>query len=182
MHIGHLQGIATLAGVELLANEVLPQLKKSLPPDSFEIHLVGGFFETMPAELQAAMRDPHVRIRGQVTPADEEFLSSNVVLVPTPIDLGIRVRILTAFSFGSCVVAHTSNAKGIPELKDGANALLAADGKGLALACKRIFEDAGLEEEMGRGARATYLSSFSLEAAGGRLCEVMDQLAGANRA
>jgi glycosyltransferase involved in cell wall biosynthesis len=180
MHIGHLQGIATLAGVEMLVRDILPRLRTRLPPDSFEVHLVGGFFETMPAELQAALRaDSAVRIRGQVTPADDEFLSSDILLVPTPIELGIRVRIITGFSFGSCIVAHEANRKGIPELEDGVNALVGGDGASLADACARVYADPALKAALGRKARETYEAAFSLEAAGGALCRTMDELAGA---
>ncbi|MDB5103981.1 MAG: hypothetical protein JWP91_1670 [Fibrobacteres bacterium] len=181
MHIGHLQGIATLAGVELLANTILPRLKSLFAPGTFEIHLVGGFFDSMPPSLQEAMRDPHVRIRGQVSPADAEFLSSDVVLVPTPIELGIRVRIITAFSFGNCIVAHSANQKGIPELEHGVNAMIASDGGSLAEICKRLYDDPALRSRLREGSRRTYEEKFSLAAAGGRISDVMDGLVKADR-
>lgn len=182
MHIGHLQGIATLSGVELLAKEVLPELDRIMPPGSFEVHLVGGFFETMPSELQRAMRHPALKVRGQVSPADGEFLAADVVLVPTPIELGIRVRILTAFSFGNCVVAHPANCKGIPEMKHGTNALLSTDGAGLARLCKDVHSDPSLGERIGAAARKTYEERFSLEAAGGDICDILDRIARAGEA
>jgi len=178
MHIGHLQGIATLAGVELLLKAILPDLESLLPQDSFEIHLVGGFFESLPSELRSTINaSSYIKVRGQVTPADSEFLAADIVLVPTPIELGIRVRILTAFSFGTCVVAHSANKKGIPEMEHGVNALLGSDGAELARHCKYIFDNPSAKLEIGNRGRKTYEKFFSLEAAGGKLCEIMNSIA-----
>ena len=177
MHIGHLKGIATLAGIELLANEILPRLKESMPEGSWEFHLVGGFFDTMPMPLQDRLKQFKVKIRGQISPPDDEFFSSHVVLVPTPIELGIRVRIVTAFSFGSCVVAHVANKRGIPELEDSKNCLLGNSGEELALACIRLLKEPKLREGLERGARKTYENYFSIHSAGGEVIKGLGQIA-----
>ena len=178
MHIGHLRGTATLSGVELIAMEILPRLKAALPLDSFEIHLVGGYFETLPEDLKARLIDPAVKVRGQISPSDEEFLSSHIVLVPTPIELGIRVRIITAFSFGSCIVAHTANRAGIPELESGRNCLLGGDGKSLADHCVALLSDPGRRASLEEGARRTYDDAFSLGTAGAAIAERLAALVG----
>lgn len=178
MHIGHLKGIATLAGVDLLANGILPILENSLKDGTLELHLVGGFFDQMPRALQEQLTRPAVKVRGQISPPDEEFLSSHVVLVPTPIELGIRVRIITAFSFGSCIVAHTANQLGIPELQDGENCLLGSSGGELAQACLRVLKDSDLRKKLEIGARKTYETKFSLATAGGEIAQSIEELAG----
>ncbi len=176
LHIGHLQGIATLTGVELLAKEILPHLRRILPLGRFAIHIVGGFFEALPRALKRLLDDPSVKIRGQINPPDEEFLSSHVVLVPTPIELGIRVRILTAFSYGTCVVAHEANKRGIPELEHGVNCLLGSDGKGLAELCASVYRDPERRHRIETNGRKTYETWFSMESAGGAICEALSNL------
>ena len=177
MHIGHLQGIATLSGLELLATGILPGLLKKMPASSFEIHVVGGFFETMPAKLKKFLNHPNIKIRGPVYPSDKEFLSSGIVLVPTPIELGIRVRIITAFSYGSCIVAHSANKKGIPELEDGKNCLLGNSADQLADLCAKVYNNPQLQAELSRNARKTYEKYFSPVIAGGAICETIEKIA-----
>lgn len=166
MHIGHLRGIATLTGVELLARDMLPELSRRLTPDGFELHIVGGYHDTLPADLKQALTHPAVVFRGQISPPDAEFLSSHVLIVPTPVDLGIRVRILTAFSYGCPVVAHRANAQGIPELEHGVNCLLADDGETLARHCVALAEDEALRKRLEEGGRATFERCFSTATAG----------------
>ncbi len=177
LHIGHLQGIATLLGVELLASRILPSLVDKIGCSNFEVHLVGGYFETMPIELQKLLRHPAVRIRGQVSPADDEFSTSHIVLVPTPIELGVRVRILTAFSFGRCIVAHHANKQGIPELQHGVNCLLGSTGEELASHCVQLLKDVSLRERIERGARETYENNYSFSTAGKALADHLEFIA-----
>lgn len=176
MHIGHLRGIATLTGVELLAKQVLPDLTRRLTPDGFELHVVGGYHETLPADLKQALSHPAVVFRGQISPPDDEFLSSHVLIVPTPVDLGIRVRILTAFSYGCAVVAHAANAQGIPELEHGVNCLLAEDGATLAKHCAELAENPELRRKIAEGGRATFERCFSPATAGK---DIVDMIAAA---
>lgn len=175
--IGHLRGIVTVAGVELLANEILPLMLDDFGVDGFEIHFVGAYFEQLPEFMRDKLNHKCVRVRGHINPPHEEFLSSHIVLVPTPIDLGIRVRIISAFSYGACVVAHVANREGIPELEDGVNCLLGGTGEALAKACQRVIQDPALRERLERGARHTFETQFSSTAAGGKIAEHLKELA-----
>jgi len=174
LHIGHLNGTATLAGIQLLVEGVLPQLLKKVAPDALEIHLVGGKLDSVPSELRRKFDHPSIRLRGQITPPDEEFHKASILIVPTPIELGIRVRIITGFSFGVPIVAHVANKAGIPELIDGENCLLASDSAGLAAACLRLRADADLQARLRSGARATFEKYFSLTTAGKVIVESLD--------
>lgn len=176
LHIGHLQGIATLTGIELLTDEIMPILNKELGEDNFEVHIVGGLFETLPKKLKSKLTKPNIKIRGQISPPDNEFLSSHVVLVPTPIELGIRVRIITAMSYGSCIVAHNANKKGIPELSSYKNAILCDSGKELAEACIKIYRNKELVEKLGEKARKEYDTVFSINTAGKDICNELEKI------
>ena len=41
--IGHLRGIATISGLQVFAESILPVLTRELGPDGFEVHVVGGY-------------------------------------------------------------------------------------------------------------------------------------------
>jgi glycosyltransferase involved in cell wall biosynthesis len=122
---------------------------------------VGGFFETMPKALKSGLNKSNIILRGQVTPADKEFLSADVLLVPTPIDLGIRVRIITAFSFGSLIVAHSANQKGIPELKHKYNGLIGNNGFEMAEQIIKVYNKEINIEEIKSNSRRTYENYFT---------------------
>jgi glycosyltransferase involved in cell wall biosynthesis len=172
--IGHLRGISTISGLQVFARHVLPELERELGPDGFEAHIVGA--HGPPASLRAALDHPAVRLRGHVEPPDEEFLRADVLLVPTPVETGPRVRILTGFSFGCCVVAHTANRLGIPMLEDGVNVLLAESG-GLARATLSALADPALRWRLGAAGRQVYEENFTPERAGGRIVDELERIA-----
>ena len=175
MLVGHLHGIATLTGLEFFASRVLPVLERRLGPDGFEAHIVGRY--EPPPGLAKRLDRPSVRLRGFVDDIDSEFLSADVLLVPTPIRLGIRARILTGFTYGCCVVAHSNNALGIPELEHGENALLAGSGAAMADEVVRALEDPELRRRLGARARETYERHFTLQAAGHPIVAEVERIA-----
>jgi glycosyltransferase involved in cell wall biosynthesis len=174
--IGHLHGTATRQGLRAFVQAALPALEQGLGAGGFEIRIVGGF--DLPPELREALARPSVRFVGHADPPDEEFLAADVFVVPISIPLGVRVRILTAFSYGCCIVTNEVNALGIPELAQGENALLARNGTGLAAETLRALADESLRRELEGGARATFERSFSLPVAGGRIVGLLGELAG----
>lgn len=159
--MGVLIGVASLSGIELFIKEIYPQLCQELGENNFEVHVVGGYFETMPQYLQNSMTRHNIIIRGQVNPADCEFINGDVLLVPTPIDLGIRVRIITAFSFGSLVVAHSANQKGIPELIHEYNGLIGSTGKEIASQIIRVYNQEVNIDLIKTNSRKTYEEQFT---------------------
>ena len=154
--IGHLRGTATLSGLRFWSEEILPAAWPSM-----EWRIVGGF--DLPPDLEWIK--PHVTLVGHVVPPDHEFQHADVVLVPTPIPLGIRVRILTAMKFGCCIVAHTANAQGIPELRDGFNCRL-GDGPEIVAALQDFARWPRIRAVYGENAQRTHERYFSLETAG----------------
>lgn len=175
--IGHLGGTATVTGLYVFARWVLPELERRLGPEGFEVAIVGGLGELLPADLRAALGRPSVRFKGHVEPADDEFLSADVLLVPTPIRLGTRVRIIVGWSFGCCVVAHAANGLGIPEMVHGENALVAGDGPGLAGAVVQALQDAGLRDRLGAAGRQTFERHFTPAVVGARLMAELERIA-----
>ena len=174
--IGHLRGISTISGLRVFVDEVLPALERELGPEGFEAHIVGA--HDPPASLRAALEHPAVRLRGPVEPPNDEFLRADVLLVPTPVETGPRVRILTGFSFGCCVVAHEANRLGIPMLEHGVNSLLAGSD-GLARETLAALGDPHLRSQLGAAGRSLYEEQFTPEHAGGRIVRELERLASA---
>lgn len=174
--IGRVTGSSTLPGLYLLADEVLPALDRVLG-DGFEIHVCGG--GRLPDDLERRLRRPAVRLRGFVDDIAAEVLDADVFLVPTPLELGTRTRISYAWSCGSRVVSHSANSLGLRELEHEHNALLAADGQGLAEAIARLRHDPDLADRLGTGGRETYDSLFAPRVATAAVVEELERLANA---
>jgi len=165
--IGNVNGIATLSGLYFFANEIIPEIERLEIKTDFEIDIIGG--GEIPAELLKAFDRPYIIIRGYVDDIQKEYLSTDVLFVPTPIDLGFRTRISEGFSFGCCVVAHSANAAGMPEIHDGKNALLASSGNMLTDALVKCLNSAELRYQLGTSARET----FERELDGEMICTKM---------
>lgn len=173
--IGDVTGTASKWGFRLLINEILPILENKYGSHGFEINIIGGGL--IDNEFKILKELPYINIKGRVTPPDEEFLSSDILLVPTPIDLGIRVRIITGFSYGSCVVTHKANVKGIPEIIHKYNALVSESGYGLAQEVITALENNELRYILGKNARKTYENYFSEEVAAKEIIKDLEKLA-----
>jgi glycosyltransferase involved in cell wall biosynthesis len=164
----------TLEGLELFARQILPSLERELGADGFEVRIAGGY--TPPPELARLLDRPSVRMLGHVDEAGDEFRGADVMLVPNSIQLGIRVRIVTAFSYGTCVVTHSANRQGIPELEHGRNSLVCESPEELVSETLRALRDADLRRRVGVGGRETYDRDFRPDVSVGRIAEVLDEI------
>ncbi len=174
--IGDLATTSTSSGLRSVARAVLPRLISEFGADGFELRLVGG--GVPPKALAGALQGPSVRRIGRVVPADPEFLAADLMIVPTNIPLGIRVRVITAWSFGCPVVAHRANAAGIPEMQQGRNSLLADTDAQLAEAVSSLLRDEVLKQRLSRGGRETFEQYFSEAVAGQAIVDELERVAG----
>jgi hypothetical protein len=173
--MGHLRGTATLTGLAFLADRVLPALDERKGSNGYEVHVCGS--GSLPAGLAQRLDHPAVRLRGFVPDVVRELRQSHVFLVPTPIDLGARVRIASAWSCGACIVAHTANSRGIGELEHGRNGLLGDSGPALAEQIVRAYDDPELRARLAAGGRATYESSYAPAATVPRVEAILEEIA-----
>lgn len=173
--IGHLRGTFTRYGLHLFADKVLPVLERQLGPEGVEVHIVGQW--PPEDELRRKLDSPLVRLRGWVERVEEEFLSAHVLLVPNPVALGNRMRILNGLSCGCCVVAHEANLVGSPELRREENILAAKDGAGLAEVTLRALRDPALRERVAVSGRRTFEQHFAPAVAGARIVGELERLA-----
>jgi glycosyltransferase involved in cell wall biosynthesis len=177
--VGHMKGVVTLEGLRLFANGILPRLERELGVDGFEVRIAGGY--DPPADLARALDRPSVRLLGHVEGAEEEFRRAHVLLVPNSITLGIRVRVVTGFSFGSCIVSHRANVLGIPELEPGRNALIGRSPDELAGHVLRALGDAQLRRTLGTRSRETYERHFAPRVSVGEIAATLERIASGRR-
>jgi glycosyltransferase involved in cell wall biosynthesis len=173
--VGHLKGVVTLDGLRRFADGILPRLEQELGRDGFEVRIAGGY--EPPRELARKLDRPSIRFLGHVEGAEEEFRLAHVLLVPNSISLGVRVRIVTGFSHGTCIVSERANAQGIPELEHEGNALLGASPGELAEGVLRVVRDDALRRQLGAGGRATYERWFAPPVAAGAIAATLERIA-----
>lgn len=176
MLMGDLRGTATKLGLKIFISESLKELDKRYGEEGYEVHIIGG--GRLDESLKKFIKNDQVILRGRVDPPNDEFLKADVLVVPTPVDLGIRVRILTAFSFGCPVVAHNSNAKGIPELENNENVLMDETGVGLANCIMNIIENDAIREKLENNGRNTFEKKFKDDIACAKIVKSVESLLG----
>ena len=98
---------------------------------------------------------------GNVDNLAQQYEDSDLILVPTPITLGIRVRILTAMMYGKLIIAHTSNKQGIPELENEYNCLLGCSGKELSDQIIKVYKYRNGFDTISDNAHKTYKKYFT---------------------
>jgi glycosyltransferase involved in cell wall biosynthesis len=132
--LGGLAGAATQPGLSWFATRVYPKIEGDILAGRLEIHLAGR------SELRTPIiqRMSHVVQRGYIEDLDEEMSRVTAMLVPTPIKLGFRTRILEAYRYGVAVISHSANKAGMPELEHNQNVLLASNGRQFADAILRL--------------------------------------------
>lgn len=160
MLIGLLTGTATIDGLYFMMRDVLPVIEEKLGRNNFEIHIIGRGYDDLPNNLKRLLDRPSIRIRGFVESIENEFLSSDALFVPTKIKLGLRMRILTGFSYGIPVVAHVANCVQIPEMIHEQNSLVGESGEDLANALIRIIQDKTLKRRLENASRELFEKFF----------------------
>ena len=169
--VGHLKGVVTLEGLRRYASEMLPRLEAA----GVETRIAGGY--DPPPDLASALDRPSVTLLGHVEGIVDELRRATALVVPNAIPLGIRVRIVTAWSLGVAVVSHDANARGIAELEHGSNALLGSSGPELADRALLLVRNAELRRGYDEGGRATYERAFAPPVAAGEIADTLEGLA-----
>ena len=173
--IGHLSSTSNRSGLPIFFEEILPTFEREWGLGNFEVHIVGRN-DTMPHRFDRFRDHPALIFRGPIYPADYEFQSCNVLLVPIPAPTGSRVRILNGFSFGCCVVAHSMNQLGIPELGHEENCLLATRGRDIARQTMRAAGDKALRRRLAENGHKIYENFYSKGFGGEQYLELIEKV------
>jgi len=154
---GHLGGIATLSGLYFLAEDMMPYWRGL----ECEIRIAGAeeLYPDLATRLMPYMGEGGpVHLLGYVDDIQQEMMDCEVFLVTTPIDLGVRTRIIDAWALGCCVVTHTANLAGFEpgELLHGVNCLVGGTGKEIVAQIKQALASKELRMQLGQRGRETY--------------------------
>ena len=109
-------------------------------------------------------QQPEIEFIGFADDVSEEHRLSHFMLVAIPTPVGFRTRIAEAFGYGQCVVAHSANCEGMPEIKNGENALCADNGKDVADLMISAINDGELRMKVAQAARDTFDDQYSIKA------------------
>jgi glycosyltransferase involved in cell wall biosynthesis len=144
---------STHAALAFISEHVLPVLESELK-SGFEIHIIGQ--GKPPKEILDKLPSNSLIIRGFVESIEEEFDTADILLQPTPVFVGFRIRIVKAFCHSLCVVTHTNDTVNMPEIKAGENALVGSTGEEIARLTLNAIRDPVLRRRIAESGRKTY--------------------------
>jgi glycosyltransferase involved in cell wall biosynthesis len=159
--VGNLSATGNSLGFITLRKEVLPELERKLPSNSFKIHIYGG--RELRPFLRPLLTHPAIALRGFVEDLNVEILSAPVFLISNNhhnFKVG-HTRFLHAWSLGACVVAFRDCRESMPEIEHGCNALLGDTAEEVATLVAKALGDCELRRRIGRGGIETLRQKFS---------------------
>ncbi len=158
--IGDLSGTVTKSGLDFFFKKIYPKLLMKIGQKNFEVNIVGRNYKNYKKKYSEYI---NINFLGRVEPADKFFLNSDLILTPNTIDLGIRVRLITALGYGCPIVTHSSNKKGIPEIQNNFNALVANSSEGITNHILKLYKDKFLKKKLITNGKKTFKKNFSHE-------------------
>ncbi|MBW8060663.1 MAG: glycosyltransferase family 4 protein, partial [Solirubrobacterales bacterium] len=172
---GSLKGASSRVGFQFFLSEILPGLlnrnSEIIFPYKFRIV---GHGKMLPSLKKRVEEVENLKFIGFVKNIEEEYQRADIMLVAIPVKHGFRTRIAEAFSYGMCVVAHGANCEGMPEIKDGYNALAANDPEILTSKLIEAINNPDLRIKLGRNARKTFINNLSIDVATKKLSKLLD--------
>ena len=156
--IGDLSGTVTKSGLDFFFLKIYPKLIKKIHEKDFEVNIIGRNFISYKKKYNFIN---NINFLGRVEPADKYFQKSDIILTPNIIDLGIRVRIITAFGYGCPVITHQSNKRGIPEIKSNFNALVASSSEKITNHILEIYKNIPLRKKISSNGKKTFKKYFT---------------------
>jgi glycosyltransferase involved in cell wall biosynthesis len=162
--VGSVTSTVSRTGLQYFVHEVLRHLRPALERGDLQIKIIGGgdlreaYFETLKATTG-------IHIAGFI---DQDALISEyakcaAILVPTPIPVGFRTRIIDGFRYGVPVITHTANRAGFVELEDGRNCLMADDGRMFAHRILDTVADQSIAERVAARALLEFSQEYSAQ-------------------
>lgn len=125
-HVGHFKGTVTKNSFQNLINFIVPKLIEKFGKDDLEILVYGKFYDSLPVNLKMKINSFGVfKFLGHIDKKfNNELNKVDALIVCNDIDLGSRIRILTAIFNKTLVITHQANLSGSPELKKNYNCLV----------------------------------------------------------
>jgi len=171
---GSLKGASSRVGFEFFLSEIVPGLLNRNSEINFPYKFrIVGHSNLLPSLKKRVEKVENLEFIGFVKNIEEEYQRADIMLVAIPVKHGFRTRIAEAFSYGMCVVAHGANCEGMPEIKDGYNALTANEPEILTSKLIEAINNPDLRIKLRRNARKTFINNLSIDVATKKLSKLM---------
>ena len=157
-----------LEAVVWALNQVMPRVRAVRP----DVRLwVTGDTGTLPLD-----RLPHrdsVQFTGRLADVGAAISGSAVAVVPLLTGGGTRLKVLEALAVGTPVVSTRKGVEGI-DITDGVHALVVDTPEAFAAAVLRVLDEPALAARLSDAGRRLIASSYTWDAIGRRLLDVVD--------
>jgi len=127
-----------------------------------------------PAIEKLAIPGGAVSVTGEVPDINEHLAASGIFVAPVRLGLGVKGKVLEAFSAGVPVVATSAVARGIPEAKGRTHLLVADSPRSFAGAVARLRADFQLYSGLAHAARNLAEKHYSWPDLAGDLARAYD--------
>lgn len=144
-HLGSMDWMPNLEGIDWFLQQVWPRLHREVP--QARLYLAG---RKMPQRLLDCQTEG-VSVVGEVADAMYFIASKQINIVPLLSGSGIRVKIIEAMSAGKTVVTTSAGAQGI-EARDGEHLLIADNADDFVRQIRRCVEDPAFCQQIGHNA------------------------------
>ena len=156
--VGHLQGTVTISSLVFL-EKFIRKYEDYLLVNNVKFVVIGGN-KLSNINKDLINKKNLINFCGESFSINDYYKKNNILLVPNEIDIGIRVRIITGLSFGAIIVTHSSNLKGIPELKNKSNCLIFSNENELIDIIKSLKDGKVSLDKIRINAKKTFYEHF----------------------
>jgi glycosyltransferase involved in cell wall biosynthesis len=168
-HIGAMDWMPNVSGMEWFLDEVWPLVLSKLPQATF--NLAG---RDMPDSLMTHSQSG-VSVIGEVESAETFYKQNGILVVPLLSGSGIRIKIIEGLSYGKAIVSTTIGAMGI-NLKTNENIIISDSPEDFANSMVKLYEDKAFRLKLGENARTTAQQKFDVNALGTQISEFYNRL------
>ena len=169
--VGAFRHDPNLDAMAYFSEEILPRVLKSQP--DAHLYIVGS---SPPPSIQDLADHPQITVTGFVPDIRDYYRKAQVVVVPLRTGVGIRGKILEAWSVGKAVVATSLACQGIRAVH-GKNVLVADQAADFSDWTTALLRQPDFAAELGRAGRKTVEELYDWEAIGEQMSHLYESIA-----
>jgi len=155
-HLGAMDWMPNVAGMQWFLKEVWPLVLNTLPKAEF---ILAG--REMPQEL-LEHKQKGVSVLGEIDDARDFYRKNGMLIVPLLSGSGIRIKLIEGLSYGKAVVSTPVGAEGIA-ITDNKNILLAETPQAFANAMIELYNHTEKRLALGKAARVFSLNQYDMK-------------------
>jgi O-antigen biosynthesis protein len=172
--VGAFQHLPNVEAMTYFCREILPVIRQRLP--DAKLTIVGS---KPPPDVVALSRIPNVEVTGRVEDLRPYMAASSVYVVPLRLGVGIRGKILEAWSMAMAVVTTRVGCAGL-RCENGKNILVSDTAESFAANVVTLLEDPQLRLRLGAEARRVVEEYYSWDRSAQQLHALYQSLLSGN--